>query len=545
MQAIKHLFRNNEIWLLTAIITGFGLLYISRLTFSGLWYDEAIEYYYSRYMSGVVPVSVINPMNLPGNNMYERICMTFQPPLYNILMYLWLLICDNESGFRLAGVLTTFIGALGLYLAIRRHAGNKWGAAGLCIYLSTAVVVYYALECGEYNLMMCMECWTLYFFVVCSDPRKDQTRWSALIGFFLFIALSLYSQYGAAFFAIAVSISLCIIYIKSKKYTSLKRFLIVGIATFVFTIIPLLIFFLRIQIVNQGTSTIDHSFVFVGSFLGGIPYSFLKSIYEQVVWFFSSALIWGWRSLYIMISTVFIVSSFTILSIFLKQKSHMLMPSIMACILCYTLFFVLSACSLYSYNSWDGRLGCYNITHQTRYVLFIVPLFVFTIIVGMINIYQNAKKWKYHRIIKGGVYLILLIFITNVIWSLYKGKIKSDDREATIEWINRKDFSNKVVVQEWVSPTFMYYVQHSPIYKDVRDNIILTRHDMRIPEKIEPHLRELGVIDLPRFYFIGNSTAEGMDNGEGIQIIYDIFIKEGYDVQTIREGTTSMLYISK
>ena len=143
------------------------------------------------------------------------------------------------------------------------------------------------------------------------------------------------------------------------------------------------------------------------------------------------------------------------------------------------------------------------------------------------------------------MFLITTIFVTNVIWSLYKGKIKSDDREVTIEWINRKDFSNKVVVQEWVSPTFMYYVQHSPAYKDVRENIILTRHDMRIPEKIEPHLRELGVFDLPRFYYIGNSTAEGMDNGEGIQIIYDIFTKEGYDVQTIWEGTTSMLYISK
>lgn len=545
MCILRHLFTKREVWLLTSLLIGFGLLYISQLTVSGLWYDEAIEYFYSKYSYGQVPVSVINPNNLPNNNMYERICMTFQPPLYNILMYLWLLVFDSESGFRFAGVLTTFAGALGLYYALRRLASYRWGAVVLTIYLSTAVIVYYALECGEYNLMMCMECWALYFYVVCSESMKEQTRWPSLIGFFLFLALSVYSQYGAAFFVISMSLSLCYIYIKQKKYTSLKRFLIVGVATFIITIIPLLYLFLRIQIMNQGTDAVDHTFVFAGSLLGGIPYSFFKSIYEQIVWFFSTALIWGWRSQYFMLSAVFLALILTFTSMFQKQRSHILIPTIFASSFCYILFFLLSACSLYSYNSWDGKLGCYNIIHQTRYVLFIVPLLIFTIVIGMANLYKSAKQRKHYRIIKGCLYFILLIFIINVVWSSYKGKIKSDDREVTKEWINRKDFTNNVVVQEWVTPTFMYYVKHSPVYEDIRDIIILTKHDMRVPEKVGPHLRELGVFDLSSFYYIGNSTAEGMDKGEGIQLIYDLFTKEGYHVQTIWEGTTSMLYIKK
>lgn len=56
-----------------------------KMTNSALWYDEAIEYFYSKIMIGKVPGG------FDTQNMYERITSTFQPPLYNVFMNIWLL----------------------------------------------------------------------------------------------------------------------------------------------------------------------------------------------------------------------------------------------------------------------------------------------------------------------------------------------------------------------------------------------------------------------------------------------------------------------
>ena len=534
---------SREWWLLAIIFAFFGVLYIYGLTHSGLWFDESIEYYYSKYLTGPVPV---NPVDQSGNNMYERICITYQPPLYNILMYFWLLLFDSEVGFRLAGVIVTFIGSFGFYFAIRRLAGYIWGILGLCFYLSTAAVFYSALECSEYNLMLCMECWMLYYYVVCVQSPSIQVSYHALIGFFLFAALSVYSQYGAVFFAVALFISLCLVYIKSKNFVSIRRLFIMGACTIIIAIIPLLFYFIQVQMGNQGSIVVDHHPVFVGHFLGGVPYSLFKSFYEQVMWIFYSSLIWGWTTESIMRVAVSIVFISTLVSIFLRSRISVLIPSVIASIVCYILFFVMSACSLYAYNSWDGQLGCYNIIEHTRYVLFIVPLFVFTFFIGIISLSKYISQRGHKRIAEGYIFVVMVVFIANALWGGVKGKIKSDGREVTYAWLNQKDDVHKVVVQEWLAGTFMFYYQHSDACNDVMsDKIILTRQDMRIPEKIEPHLRSLGVFDLPAFYFVGSKSAIGMNNGEGIQIISDLFTNNGYKVKTIWKGTSELLFISK
>ena len=53
------------------------LILLSRILYSGLWYDESIEYFYSKFLNGVVPGG------LGTTSMYERITSTLQPPLYN------------------------------------------------------------------------------------------------------------------------------------------------------------------------------------------------------------------------------------------------------------------------------------------------------------------------------------------------------------------------------------------------------------------------------------------------------------------------------
>ena len=113
----KHfLLRRENIILILCLLVIFSI-YVVYLTKSGLWYDEGIEYFYSKYL-GVLPEGV--QVNAEGKtNMYMRICSTFQPPLYNVLMYFWLLLFNGVNSFRFIGVLFTFIGALGFFKTIK------------------------------------------------------------------------------------------------------------------------------------------------------------------------------------------------------------------------------------------------------------------------------------------------------------------------------------------------------------------------------------------------------------------------------------------
>ena len=107
-------------WLLLAgMLLLILVLFCLNATRSALWYDESIEYYYSKVASGPVPGGRATA------SMYERITETYQPPLYNWLMHLWLMAFDSEFGFRLAGILTTIIGGIGLFLAMKKLTGYQ------------------------------------------------------------------------------------------------------------------------------------------------------------------------------------------------------------------------------------------------------------------------------------------------------------------------------------------------------------------------------------------------------------------------------------
>ena len=186
---MSHKYNQSEYLILIIVVVVFFLLYLTQLTQSGLWYDEAIEYLYSKFLTGKVACGG------DTTNMYERICLTYQPPLYNILMYFWLLFFDSEWLFRLPGVIITFIGSLGIYFGIKHISTWKWGIAGMIVFLMSSSVIYYALECAEYNLLLCMESWALYFLIRCLfSSQLKQSNCRNIIGFILFSCLSKLNQ---------------------------------------------------------------------------------------------------------------------------------------------------------------------------------------------------------------------------------------------------------------------------------------------------------------------------------------------------------------
>ena len=75
-------FQKKEYLVLGAVLLVFLLMALYKLTDAPLWYDEMIEFYYSKYLTGQIRgVSLCN-------NLYERLqTNSFQPPLYNLIMY--------------------------------------------------------------------------------------------------------------------------------------------------------------------------------------------------------------------------------------------------------------------------------------------------------------------------------------------------------------------------------------------------------------------------------------------------------------------------
>lgn len=320
-------------------------LFVQSVIF-GLWLDEAVEYFYSKVMFG--SIEGVNE----SANMYERICSTYQPPLYNILMYVWLKFFDSEFSFRLAGILTTLVGMLGIYAALLKVSNHRWASLGAVIYIFIPRIAYYALECAEYNLMLCCESWTLYFFVSFLNERNNKS----LAGFFIFSSLSVYSQYGAAFFVAGLYITLLIRFFKDKH--TMFKFLCATLITGMVAVLPLAYFFMISQMKHQGSIGISHMpLVSWNTF-----YDLIRGIIIQVKWDLSVGNI-GWSitgiAARIMIILLFAATS-VILFIAAFRYRKLFTFFLSACTISWLIYYLCVITSFYAYTSWGSNRGFGN-----------------------------------------------------------------------------------------------------------------------------------------------------------------------------------------
>lgn len=170
-----------------------------KLTDAPLWYDEMIEFYYSKYLTGQIRgVSLCN-------NLYERLqTNSFQPPLYNLIMHVWLLFGESEWWFRFSGVVFGLLGMLGLYACVKQFAG--WQVAALSVFVSSFVYewMYYVKEVAEYHMMIMLLYWLLYiYFKTFRNLTLKNIGWFTAVSVVL-----LYTQYGAVLAILPLAVSL-------------------------------------------------------------------------------------------------------------------------------------------------------------------------------------------------------------------------------------------------------------------------------------------------------------------------------------------------
>lgn len=501
---------SGKIFLLIGLII-YSYQTMTNLVKAPLWFDEAVEFFYSRYMFGAIDGITTLP------NMYERIISTFQPPLYNILMFFWLQINQSEQWFRLSGVLMGFIMLAGVYKSVKLISNEC--IAGITVIVSSCVYqfIYFSLECSEYILLLMNISWCFYFCIKGIKEEKNEN----IIFYLIFVILSVYSHYSAVFIAVPLTIGLffCIIQKKLKR----SYLLIGGAVATIVTGIPLISLFLLPQIrninqirENQYILTFENNNIFV-DFSHNLSRVFRFCTIDSMTRF-------EWITAIVLI-VVFVL--YLLECIWIKNKTIILIVS--TTISSFILYYIAVKSGIYAYGGFGNR---YNLFLLPEIVLGIIILCQ-DVISAFIQKSDNKKYCPY--LLYGMMGIIIIGFCVYGTHQINKGWDKLDCRGVVETWYENGGMSQLTYIDYNQNPGFTYYLRQNDSYKvSDEQNIVrdLELHYYCKEQKREYVLQQIG--DLPDSFYLAGSAE-----------LAEIFAEEGYNVITLYQTTANLYYMEK
>ncbi len=426
----------------------FTLVTCYQLTGSALWYDEAIEYWYSKILVGELPMTGVADGTV---NMYQRILLTYQPPLYNILMYFWLKVSDTELWFRTFGVLMGLAGMAGIYKSVKQIV-NGWAAAATVICVSTVYQLYYYWqECAEYCLLLGSLCWVVYFWIC----LIRETNYRHMICFTIAGIIAVYSQYGAVFpvGAMALMAYLHVLWQKNRK--NLIGITVVYISAFAAAALPLYILFIRKQMVHQ---QLERNSFLLPEFPEGVLHDMFESLYATFYWNFFSY-IYSETTVRNILILVLLLG----VTVLIFGRHGIIKMMIAMNIVCWFVYYIAVKFGVYSYGNF-GR----------RYNLFFIPLWIILIAAVCAEIYSILPDFSRMRLwnmplLRGGFLVICLVWLGYFTVYNWTGKLqyhsyKSDIRGVVREWYAREGYEDATIVYYAADPGFAYYVRQHENY---------------------------------------------------------------------------------
>ena len=444
MKAIKCLGKQKSFEALLTFVAFAIFLYAAthKLTNASLWFDEVIEYWYSKIMIGYLPYKDMTYKDMT-QNMYDRIISTFQPPLYNWLMYIWLLVSDSEVWFRLAGVIFGFIGMIGLYKGVYEVTESRTAASITIVFCAfTYRLVYYWQECAEYCLVLASLMWTVYFMIeVIKKPSQK-----SIILFTVASVVPVFSQYGAVFpvFAMLLSVLIFIILKKDKKliWITVCSY---GCA-FVAAALPLYFLFFKKQLelqyrVRERTITVSHGVLKASR----EPAEYFKGLKEVFFWNFDKN--FEKKSTLLLVVLILII-------IFVLFTGHFFSKVLICCcFLSWSVFFIAVEAGLYSYGYFGNRYG-----------IIFIPLWIVTFACCVFDLYLLGKKCFG---IYGSAIIAMIFILLCSVWCVkgWKEGIsqnwqKENNRDVVKLWIqNNPHETEDTLIYYRTGPGYTYYMQ--------------------------------------------------------------------------------------
>lgn len=438
-------------WILIGIVfTVLFMICTYKLTNASLWFDETVEYYYSTTLTGGVEGSVHHD-DPTVDSMYDRIITTYQPPLYNVVMFFWLLINGGEWWFRFFGVVMGMLTGVAIYKTITKLWNYKAALIAVLILSCTKQFIYYVQECAEYNLLIAALAWTIYFWVCVMEDTSIKN----IVKFIIGLCACVYSQYGAIFPVAAFGI-VTFVYVMLKAEKQEKINLFIGyIAAGIVAAFPLWFFFLRKQMELQQSSS-SHNFKIVDGIFTDVYNAFVQTIN----WVF------GCDNHFFIVLAILCLFFCLIFS-----KNLVIKTLILSNILCWCLFYVAVRFNFYSYGSFSGR-----------YLLFYIPIWLITLFVLVKEIFIWVKKanvldaihmGQYRSELVCGVLLAVVGGYCLLGWnSIQPNWSKEDIRGATAKWYELKGYEIETLVYHGAGTGFRYYLEHDERYNEtMRESI--------------------------------------------------------------------------
>ena len=490
-----------------------------KLTAAPLWYDEAIEFYFSKYLTG--PIENVTDLG----NLYERLVYYgFQPPLYNLVMWVWLLFGESELWFRFSCVVFAAGSAAGIFYTVKKENGRSAAAAAVFIYTLVYEIMYYFRECAEYALLLMFLTWTVYFF----SRALEKCGNKELLIFTLLCVLGVYSQYGAVFIVVPMALGVLIEKWRKEK-EKLKILLPAYAAAAVCGGFPLYWWFIRVQLSVQENHMI-HSTV---SFLkGNLFYDFFKNLSLTFSW----CLIDNESIERFEILTALGLVGILVLSVFVVAfgKNRVLKHLIFVNAASWVLYYSLVKLNIYAYGGFGNR---YNV--------FFVPVWF----VSMVLIVCESGKIIKERFQKR--YAAYALITVSLLASLFLAALnlrkmphifeKSHTREAVDVWYELEGYKAFTYVCFGENVSFEYYLTHHEEYEEgYKDRIFMETGNENVdtsekePEEYIAFVKEKCGGELPEQMFVSTGNRFGIVRAlEGC----------GYQIDRVYETNTTLYHI--
>ena len=444
----------KEYLALGAVLLVFFCMALYKLTDTPLWYDEMIEFYYSKYLTGP-----IRGVSLCGS-LYERLqANSFQPPLYNLVMHVWLLFGESEWWFRFNGVLFGLAGMLGLYACVRQFAG--WQAAALSVFVSSFVYewMYYVKEAAEYNMMIMLLYWLLYlYFRSFRNLTMKNILWFTAVSVVL-----LYTQYGAVLGILPLAVSLF-----ARAWTLREKKLCRNIA-FTYGIaaaaagLPLYFLLFRIQLqMNQSVNYYTVAFE-----KGNVIYDFFLMLLTTAQWLFTES-----KTRFLLPFALALPAAALIAVLFIRfRKNKEFNFFLVSCIAVWLIYYAIVRAGIYAYGDFGNR-----------YSLFLFPIWSVLIVYLFSEFFALLRMWGLPEgmpfgkraalgrlVYRSALGLFLAVQLGYCAYGFYRISIfdvKSDTRSVVRLWYELEGYEAPTYVVFGEAPSFTYYLTHDNRFRE-------------------------------------------------------------------------------
>ena len=385
---------NNKIdkkFIIFAIIVSLFFIFsmVNNLMHSPLWGDEWTEFSVSRAAlfdssislfneGGTINFKTLHHTIFKMFPLFARCLVTFQPPLYNVLMHFYLMISNSLLWFRLFNVFISLISGVYLYKTIKLLS-NKWMSLVGLVLLSTFYQwIYTVQECSEYCLMLLFEFMAIYYFLrlQLDIDNSKPLDYKTLLFFLSSATAAIYSQYGAVFVCVPMIVIFFTQILVGKKAEEIKTVIKTYIFYFVFLAIPLLVTYVRVQFRNnkltEYTIPIDKSFLT----------DFFPNIGKMIFY------IHGVNLNEILCIVVGIIFTLVMIYIFCTEKSNSAKRNIILTMgISYIIYYILVKKHIYAMVHANQSGGFFS-----RYAVFFIPIIVLLIIMSLDKLLFSKKN---------------------------------------------------------------------------------------------------------------------------------------------------------